>query len=252
MATPAAAAVRRSDMSPSDVLIVEDEPDIAELMRFHAEREGCRAQVVHSGRVALDAIRRQPPDVVVLDLMLPDLDGLELCRRLKWDQETRAIPILIVSARGEEADVVTGLELGAEDYVTKPFSPRVLMARLRTILRRRPGGEPGPGERRRLSLVGGRLVIDDDRHLVTADGQPVELTPTEFGILRCLAARPGFVRTRDQIIASIHGERVVLTSRTVDVHLTAIRRKLGELGGCVQTVRGVGYRLQELAEAEAE
>jgi two-component system phosphate regulon response regulator PhoB len=238
-------------VTTSDVLIVEDEPDIAELIRFHTEREGCRAQVVHSGRIALDAIRRRPPAVVVLDLMLPDLDGLELCRRLKWDELTRQIPILIVSARGEESDVVAGLELGAEDYVTKPFSPKVLMARMRNILRRQQTPRDSQGEQRRLSLIGGRLIVDDDRHQVVVDGSPVELTRTEFAIVRCLARRPGFVRTRDQLIAAIHGDHAVLTSRTIDVHVTAIRRKLGPLGDLLQTVRGVGYRLQEAAD-EAE
>ena len=231
-----------------DILIVEDEPDIAELIRFHVEREGFSGRCVGSGRIALEEIKRIRPRLIVLDLMLPDLDGLEVSRRLKWDEETRDIPILIVSAKGEESDVVAGLEIGADDYVTKPFSPRVLMARIRNVLRRAEvaaASPDTPGER--LTLSGGNLVIDIDRHRVDVHGTEIELTPTEFGILHCLAARPGFVRTRDQIIASVHGETTVLSSRTVDVHVTAIRRKLGDLGDMLQTVRGVGYRLADVS-----
>lgn len=239
-------------MQQADVLIVEDEPEIAELIQFHVEREGMQARVVHSGRLALDAVRRQKPDLVVLDLMLPDLGGLEVCRRLKQAEETRRIPIMMVSAKGEESDIVAGIELGAEDYVTKPFSPKVLMARLRNILRRR-GGESEPAESaERIVLLDRRLVIDLERHVVAVDGQPVDLTLTEFGILQYLTVRPGFVRTRDQIIAAVHGKSTVLSSRTVDVHITALRRKLGSLAECIETVRGVGYRFGEGRTALAD
>jgi two-component system phosphate regulon response regulator PhoB len=158
----------------------------------------------------------------------------------------------MVTAKGEEADVVAGIELGAHDYVTKPFSPRVLMARLRNILRRtNPIDEPSP-KSDRMVLLAGRLVIDLDRHEVAVDGKKAELTLTEFGILHYLAGRPGFVRTRDQIIASVHGKSTVLSSRTVDVHITALRRKLGELADCVETVRGVGYRFADARAEEGE
>jgi two-component system phosphate regulon response regulator PhoB len=236
------------------ILIVEDELEIAELMRFHVEREGFEGKIVQSGRVALQAIERERPALVLLDLMLPDLDGLEVCRRLKYKSETRSIPILMVSAKGDEADIVAGIELGADDYVTKPFSPKVLMARIKNVLRRQPsehvavaGGVASPPPVQTISLAQGAIVIDTDRHQVKVGGRPVELTVTEFGILRYLASRPGFVRTRDQIIAAVHGDSAVLSSRTVDVHVTALRRKLGELGAIIQTVRGVGYRLTELA-----
>jgi two-component system phosphate regulon response regulator PhoB len=248
MITATSQALELPPVSESVILIVEDEPDIAELIRFHAEREGCKASVVHSGQIALDAVRRSPPDLLVLDLMLPDLDGLEVCRRLRWEEDTRTMPILIVSAKGEESDIVTGLELGADDYVTKPFSPRVLMARMRNILRRQVAVAPESGQQ--LSAADGALSIDLDRHSVHVCGEPVELTFTEFEILHCLAARPGFVRTRDQIIAAIHGDSTVLTKRTVDVHVTAIRRKLGKLGELIRTVRGVGYRLEDRTEEE--
>jgi two-component system alkaline phosphatase synthesis response regulator PhoP len=229
----------------AEVLIVEDEIEIAELIEFHAERAGMRARKVHNGKLALDVVRREKPDLIILDLMLPDVDGLEVCRRLKQDEATRGIPIVMVTAKGEEADVVAGIELGAHDYVTKPFSPRVLMARLRNILRRAlPIDEPSP-KSDRMTLMGSRLVIDLDRHETLVDGKKIDLTLTEFGILHYLAGRPGFVRTRDQIIASVHGKNTVLSSRTVDVHITALRRKLADLADCVETVRGVGYRFTE-------
>lgn len=231
-------------MPTPDVLIVEDEPDIGDLIRFHVEREGFRTEVIASGRVAFDVIRKHKPGVVILDLMLPDLDGLEICKRLKWDAETRQIPILIVSAKGEESDIVTGLELGADDYVTKPFSPKVLMARLKNIVKRRQA-PPEPGERRRITLADGAVVVDLDRHALSVSGEVVDMTRTEFGILAFLAQKPGFVRTRDQVIASIHGNDAVLTPRTIDVHMTAIRRKLGLYGSMIRTVRGVGYRLED-------
>jgi len=246
------ASLKEFPVPKVDVLIVEDEPEIAELIRFHVQREGLTAKSVASGRSALDLVRETPPSLVVLDLMLPDLDGLEVCRRLKQRPETRGVPILMVSAKGEEADIVAGIELGADDYVTKPFSPRVLMARLKNILRRNDEAENAdPGQNGRLSMANGQLVIDHERHVVLNNGTPVDLTLTEFGLLHFLAQRPGFVRTRDQIISAIHGKSTVLSSRTVDVHVTALRRKLGELGGVIETVRGVGYRLAELPSDES-
>ncbi len=235
---------------PYMILIVEDELEIAELMRFHVEREGLAGRIVQSGRLALQAVESEQPDLILLDLMLPDLDGLEVCRRLKYKSETRTIPILIVSAKGDEADVVAGIELGADDYVTKPFSPKVLMARIKNILRRHSGdmtASAAAASTHARSLGDGSLTIDVDRHEVRVNQRKVDLTVTEFGILQYLAGKPGFVRTRDQIIAAVHGDSAVLSSRTVDVHVTALRRKLGDLGGMIQTVRGVGYRLVEPA-----
>jgi len=205
---------------------------------------------VASGKLALDAVRHDAPDVVVLDLMLPDLDGLEVCRRLKQNPDTRGIPILMVSAKGEETDIVSGIELGADDYVTKPFSAKILIARLKNILRRGEAGDSEVTPAGRVTLRGGSLVIDAERHRVLCEGRPIELTVTEFGVLHHLASKPGFVRTRDQIIAAVHGKSTVLTSRTVDVHVTALRRKLGELSECIETVRGVGYRFAEAQTVE--
>jgi two-component system phosphate regulon response regulator PhoB len=226
---------------PASALIVEDENEIADLVKFHLEREGMQVSVARNGRKAIEMVQGAGYDLIVLDLMLPDLDGLEICRRLKGQDRTKEIPVVMLTARGEESDIVAGLEMGADDYVTKPFSPRVLMARLRNALRKTGATEPTE----RVSLVNGRLLIDRERHVVTVDGQTIELTVTEFGILHFLALRPGFVRTRDQIISAVHGRNTVLSSRTVDVHVTAVRRKLGALGECVQTVRGVGYRFRD-------
>ena len=233
-------------MAKQRILIVEDEAEIADLIKFHVEREGFQGSHVPSGQTALEEIVQEPPALVLLDLMLPDLDGLEVCRRLKWQPETRDVPIVIVSAKGEEADIVTGIELGADDYITKPFSPRVMMARIKNVLRRY--ASTGSGEQpasNRIALAGGDLVIDTDRHTVKAGHRSIDLTVTEFGILQFLAGRPGFVRTRDQIISAVHGGNTILSSRTVDVHVTALRRKLGDHGQLIETVRGVGYRLSE-------
>lgn len=226
---------------PTSALIIEDEHEIADLVKFHLERDGMQVSVARNGRKAIEMVQGTGYDLIVLDLMLPDLDGLEICRRLKGQDRTKAIPVVMLTARGGESDIVAGLEMGAVDYVTKPFSPRVLMARLRNALRKIGATEPTE----RIGLVHGRLLIDRERHMVTVDGQTIELTVTEFGILHALALRPGFVRTRDQIISAVHGRNTVLSSRTVDVHMTALRRKLGALGECVQTVRGVGYRFRD-------
>lgn len=230
----------------TEVLIVEDEPEIAELIEFHLRREGIRSRIVHSGRKALEMIDRKRPDLVILDLMLPDLDGFQICRRLKSSPETGRIPVVMVTAKSEDADVVTGIELGADDYVMKPFSPKVLVARVKNVIRRHAddasGTRPDPTC---LRLAGDRLVIDGDRHEVRVDDRIINLTLTEFGLLRFLALRPGVVRSRDQIISRVHGRDTVLSSRTVDVHVTAIRRKMSDLGSCIQTVRGVGYRFAD-------
>jgi two-component system phosphate regulon response regulator PhoB len=206
------------------------------------------ARTVGTGKVAIELVKRQVPDLMILDLMLPDVGGIEVCRRVKQWPESREMPVVMVTAKGEETDIVAGLEIGADDYVVKPFSPRVLMARVRAVLRRRAELQETTLDNR-LERLEGKLVIDPDRHVVAANGSPVDLTVTEFGILNHLAQRPGFVRTRDQIIAAVHGRNVVLSSRTIDVHVTALRKKLENLAWCVETVRGVGYRFAEAPTA---
>ncbi len=228
-------------MPETCVLVVEDEPDIRETLKYNLLREGYRVALAASGEEALRAVRTERPDLVLLDLMLPGVDGLEVCRRLKKDPATAGLPVIMLTARGEESDIVAGLELGAEDYVTKPFSPRVLVARVRAALRRASQRLPADGE----TVSAGELVINPGRHEVLVAGRPVELGRTEFRILHLLARRPGWVYTRGQIVAAVHGEDGAVTERAVDVQVVGLRRKLGAAGGRVETVRGVGYRLKE-------
>ncbi|MEO0652633.1 MAG: response regulator transcription factor [Planctomycetota bacterium] len=218
------------------VVIVEDEQDIAELVALHLEREGCRTAIYGDGESGLEAVQASPPNLVILDLMLPGRDGFEVCREIRRHSELDQVPILILSARGEEIDRVAGLELGADDYLDKPFAPRVLVARARRLMRTPPEA-PSTGK----PLTVGPITIDPERHEARADGQLLELTRTEFGILRLLAARPGRVRARSEILSDVSGSAAL--DRTVDVHIASLRRKLGVHGGLIQTVRGVGYRL---------
>ncbi len=236
-------------MAKENVLIIEDEEDIVELVRYNLAREGFRVEAAGSGEEGLAMIRRRPPDAVILDLMLPGLDGLEVCRRLRQDAGTRLLPILMLTARGEEADVVAGLELGADDYLTKPFSPRVLSARLKAVLRRRAA--PPTADQTPLDVQG--LIIHPGRHEATADGRPLNLTLSEFRILRYLAGRAGWVFTRRQIVDAVHGEDYPVTERSVDVQIVGLRRKLGRRAELIETVRGVGYRFRESpASGEAD
>ena len=233
----------------SRILIVEDEPEIAELIKFHLSKEGLDCDITHTGHRVFESVRKNPPDLVVLDRMLPDTDGMNICRQIKGEPETRDVPIIMVTARGEDVDVISGIELGAEDYVVKPFSPKVLVARILNILRRNNTDDEESNQNDKVSALNNRLHIDSNRHRVAIDGQPIDLTLTEFSLLRYLAVRPGFVRSRDNIIAAVHGRSTVLSSRTVDVHVTALRRKLGEFGSSIETVRGVGYRFTDQTEA---
>ncbi len=233
-------------MARVPVLIVEDDADIANLVRFHLEKEGFATRVAASGTAALAAVEKEVPQAILLDIMLPDLDGFDVCRRLKRGAATRDIPIIMVTSKGEESDVVVGLELGAEDYITKPFSPKVLVARVRAVLRRHEAEPSG-----QITLLGGEIVIDPARHAVKIGGRDVDLTLTQYKLLAFLASRPGFVRTRDQMVAAVRGEDAVLSSRAIDVHIAALRQKLGDMGEIVETVRGVGYRLSDQKPAAA-
>ncbi|HOX07084.1 MAG TPA: response regulator transcription factor [Planctomycetota bacterium] len=228
-------------MANERVLVVDDEEDILRLVEYNLVRNGCRVTCVASGEAALKAAAEAPPDLVLLDLMLPGLDGFEVCRRLKADARTSAVPVVILSARGEEADVVAALELGADDYVTKPFSPRVLVARVKAVLRRR--AEPALAEEAPIAVHG--LTIDPGRRTVAVGGRAVELTNTEFRLLHLLARRPGWVFTRNQIIDAARGTEAAVTDRSVDVHVAGLRKKLGAAGRHIETIRGVGYRLEE-------
>ncbi len=228
-------------MTKKHIFIVEDEEDILELLRYHLSRDGYTVTTATDGEDALSAIPKIIPDLVLLDLMLPGVDGLDVCRKLKKDTQTATIPIVIVTAKGEESDVVTGLELGADDYVAKPFSMKVLIARVRTVLRRK--GQPPADADATLRIRD--LAIDPRRREVLVKGKPVELTFTEFGLLRFLAGRPGWVMTRDQIIDAVRGEDYAVTDRAVDVQIVGLRKKLGKCADYIETVRGVGYRFKE-------
>jgi two-component system alkaline phosphatase synthesis response regulator PhoP len=223
------------------ILVVEDEKDIAELLGYNLKRDGFQVRLADTGEKALAQALKNPPDLVLLDLMLPGIDGREVCRRLRANEATAMIPIVILTARSEESDVVAGLELGADDYITKPFSPRVLMARVRSVLRRRTAPVEESQDHIRLQ----ELEIDLARHQVHCGGQPVELSATEFDLLVLLARRPGWVFSRSQIIAGVRGEDYPVTERAVDVQVLGLRRKLGPCGQAIQTVRGVGYRFRE-------
>ncbi len=229
-------------MPKDHILVVEDEEDIQELVEFNLAREGYKVTVVGSGEEGLRIARTQSPDLIVLDLMLPGLDGYAVCKALKSDSRTAPIPIVMLTAKGEESDVVTGLELGADDYVTKPFSPRLLLARAKAALRRHA---PGAATDEGVLLKVHDIVIEEGRHAVRVKGRAIDLTLTEFKILHLLARRPGWVFTRDQIIEAIRGEDYPVTTRSVDVHIAGLRKKLGTAGKYVETVRGVGYRLEE-------
>ena len=228
-------------MSNERILVVDDEEDILELLRFNLTREGYDVSVAASGEQAIDITRKELPHLIVLDLMLPGMDGLEVTKALKNDSETGGIPIVMLTAKGEEADIVTGLELGADDYVTKPFSPRILVARVRAVLRRKQGETPEP-----LDVVKIRdLVIHAGRREVLVNGKAVHLTFTEFGILNYLVRRPGWVFTRSQIVDAVRGTDYFVTDRSVDVQVAGLRKKLGHSGRFIETVRGVGYRFKE-------
>jgi two-component system alkaline phosphatase synthesis response regulator PhoP len=228
-------------MTKERILVVEDEEDILELVRFNLSREGYSVMGAASGEEAWRLASSELPDLIVLDLMLPGIDGLEVTKIIRNDSRTRDIPIIMLTAKGEEADIVTGLELGADDYITKPFSPRILVARVRAVLRRKV--KETAEESSVLKIHD--LVIHPGRHEVLVEGKPVELTFTEFGILGYLARRPGWVFTRSQIVDAVRGDDYFVTDRAVDVQIVGLRKKLGPAGKYIETVRGVGYRFKE-------
>lgn len=228
-------------MAKTLVMIVEDEPDIAELLAFNLSREGFETSIVARGDLALQEISRRRPGLVLLDLMLPGLSGLEICRLLKAKPETASLPIIMITAKGEEADIVVGLELGADDYIPKPFSIKVVIARLHAVLRRRQT----PPAKSDASIKVHDITINPGRHEVLCGKSAVDLTASEFGLLHFLAARPGWVFTREQIVDGVKGADYAVTDRAVDVQVVSLRRKLGKRGDYIETVRGVGYRFRE-------
>jgi DNA-binding response OmpR family regulator len=233
-------------MGRQTILVIDDEKDLIELARYNLEKEGYDVIGAKDGKTGLEIATLNSPDLILLDIMMPELDGLEVCKRLRADGRTARTPIIMLTAKAAEADRVVGLEMGADDYVSKPFSPRELVARVKALLRR-----TAPPEDTSDVLHRGDLVVDPVRHVVTWKHKPVSLTATEFRILQFLAARPGRVFSRTDIIDGALGRDVAVIDRTIDVHVTAIRRKLGGGGDLIETVRGFGYRFKEEVAARA-
>lgn len=228
-------------MAREHVLIVEDDEDIQELITYNLSREGFRTSISGSGEDALKKVRSERFDLVILDLMLPGMDGLDVCRALKKEEKTMSVPVIMLTAKGEESDIVTGLELGADDYIVKPFSPKILVARIKTVLRRKsaePVDESQPILIHDLSIHPGRREVLIKKH-------PVDLTNMEFRVLHFLAGRPGWVFSRYQIVEGVRGDNYPVTDRSVDVLIVGLRKKLGAAGDYIETVRGVGYRFRE-------
>jgi two-component system phosphate regulon response regulator PhoB len=223
------------------VLVVEDEPDIAALVAYQLARAGYQVRTASDGAEALRAAESDPPDLIVLDLMLPEIAGTEVLRKLRARKETREIPVVILTARGEEEERIRGFELGADDYVAKPFSPRELVLRVQAVLRRSlAGGGPGRGR----VLRAGPLLVDLEAKRVTVDGQQVELTPKEFRLLATLLERRGRTQSRTDLLQSVWDTVADIETRTVDMHVGRLRAKLGPAGEMIETVRGFGYRFR--------
>lgn len=229
-------------MAKPKILVIEDEADILEVIQYNLEREGHKVIACRNGEQGLSRIRTDNPDLVILDLMLPGMDGVEVCRQVKSDPVTRAIPVIMVTAKAEESDIVLGLGIGADDYIAKPFSPKELVARVKVVLRRGPlREESGGGER----VVRDDLVVDLGRHEASVDGKSLTLTPTEMRLLHFLASHPGRVFPRSHLLSRVIGEDAIVTDRNIDVHVRALRQKLGDAAERIETVRGVGYRFTE-------
>ena len=227
-------------MTRPKILIIEDERALNQVLTYNLQREGYETLVAYDGQEGLRKAQTLLPDVVLLDLMLPVVDGLDVCRRLRSGEQTRKIPILMLTAKGEETDQLVGFSLGADDYVTKPFSVKVLLQRIKAVQRRFQGEEEPANV---IDHLGVRL--DRVRHQVSIHGKPIELTPTEFRLLECFLRQPGRAFTRPQLMDAAMGDEAVVLERTIDVHVKSLRRKLGREGDLIETVRGLGYRLRE-------
>lgn len=234
-------------IQPQRVLVVEDERDLADMLVYNLKKAGFSASSVHDGTSAVQAIMTQPPDLVILDLMLPGLSGTEVARQIRTNPATSKVPIVMLTARAEESDQVAGLSVGADDYVTKPFSMKVLLARVTALLRRTGTEEMGTARVRV-----GPIAADLGSHMVTCEGAEVKLTLTEFKLLVALLQAPKRVLTRNDLIGRVMGPGIVVTARTIDVHIAAIRKKLGTMGGLVRTIRGVGYQMNEELPSPSE
>ncbi len=226
-------------MKPELIAIVDDEPDIVELVSIHLKKNNFDVKSFFNGQDFIEYLKLHRPSLVILDLMLPDIDGLQICTSMKSNGESKHIPIIMLTAKGDETDKIVGLELGADDYVTKPFSPKELVARVKAILRR---GQPEEVKKDSIEIAG-RLVIDGRRFEVYVDGKQVVLTTTEFRILTMLAERQGWVFSREQLLTYLWGNEKAVLDRTIDVHIKHLREKLGDAGDLVKNIRGIGYKL---------
>ena len=222
------------------VLVIDDEPELVKLLDYNLTKAGYLVISAKDGEAGLAAARKHAPDVIILDVMMPGLDGWEVCKRLRTEPSTAALPMLMLTAKADEGDRVLGLELGADDYVAKPFGVRELLARVKALLRRSETASSSPEV-----IKTGKIVVDSGRRQVTAAGKPVALTATEFNLLRALAEKEGRVISREDLLSLARGDEVAVMDRTVDVHIAALRKKLGRQGDTIETVRGVGYRLKE-------
>jgi two-component system phosphate regulon response regulator PhoB/two-component system alkaline phosphatase synthesis response regulator PhoP len=222
------------------IALVEDEPDIVELLEIHLQKGGFQVRSFNNGKKFLDYLQKNTPDVVILDLMLPDMDGLEICKQVRKTNATADIAIIMLTAKSEEVDKILGLELGSDDYVTKPFSPKELVARVKAVLRRH-----APRQQTRTIEIAGGLLIDLEKYTVRVNGKGVSLTSTEFRILELLASKKGWVFSREKILDHLWGDEKAVIDRTVDVHIRHLREKLGEAARCIKNLRGVGYKLEE-------
>jgi DNA-binding response OmpR family regulator len=222
------------------IAVIEDEPDLAALVASHLRKDGFRVETFGDAERFLRFLQKKKPDLILLDLMLPDMSGLDLCKTLKRSEEWGDIPVIMVTAKAEEMDKILGLELGADDYVTKPFSLKELAARIKAVLRRAE-----PSDRPSVLDIGLGLVLDSERFEVRQDGRPLDLTSTEFKILRLLAAKKGRVFSREQILDELWGHDKIVLDRTVDVHIKNLREKMGPAAGLIKNIRGVGYKVEE-------
>jgi two-component system phosphate regulon response regulator PhoB len=229
-------------MNRAVILIIEDDPEIREMLGFAFAPEGWTLFSAKTGEEGIGLLEKNGADCIILDIMLPGMDGFKALKKIKETGKFRNIPVIMATARGEETDIITGLELGADDYVVKPYSPRVLKARIRAALRRREENREGPGEKK--TLQEGALTIDAARHEVSYEGHTLDLSATEFALLFHFMSHPDIVYSRNQIIAAVHGSDYPVTDRSVDVQILALRRKLGKAGELIETIRGVGYRLK--------
>ena len=232
-------------MARGKIVVIEDEADIREVIEHNLLREGYDVRTSDDGEKGLRLVQKELPDLVLLDLMLPGLDGLDVCRELKANDRTQAIPVIMVTAKGEESDIVLGLGIGADDYVTKPFSPKELTARIKAVLRRGSLGRDG-GKREKITR--GEVAIDLGRHEVRVEGLPVIFTATEMRLLHFLASHPGRVFTRSHLLSRVFGDDSFVIDRNIDVHIRSIRQKLGKHRDMIETIRGVGYRFRDIEE----